>query len=285
MAGGNCVVGSYFAQHPENPDEDFEFPLATLITQHLSVADALERSREIEADVRQCAAVLEKYHLMTRDAESRPMAAARLVGTELEYLLTLIRSMYDLLQCLVRDLSSRLIDLDDGRKLLTKQLPSSFREMVLQEKRLLSADDIISRRGVPRALADWYVREAPVFELLRAIRDSSIHRGASLPTILVFPDRGLGVGIGEWPWSKVSAQTPLTLISERHMSMRGFFAWSIRHVLDATTRFEQVIRANVRLPAAIGDGIRVFVRSPMTFRLVELERTIQSPWEFATDEA
>jgi hypothetical protein len=45
-----------------------------------------------------------------------------------------------------------------------------------------------------------------------------------------------------------------------------------------------MIRSNVRLPAAIGDGIRVFVRSPMTFRLVELERTIQSPWEFSTQQ-
>src|SRR5438045_2466903 len=92
LRGGEPISGSYFADRAVAPDTDIELPLGTLVLSRMSFDDVVHHYHHILNGVLNCAAVLEKYHVLWALADQRGLDAARLVETELEYLLVLLRS-------------------------------------------------------------------------------------------------------------------------------------------------------------------------------------------------
>lgn len=164
MQGGEAVLGTYYAKEPANPATDIEFRLGRLILQHLSFPEIVKPLHDIQSDIHNCAAVLEKYHVFwhTRN-ELAARSAALLVQSELEYLFFLLRSLYDGLQHLVTGICSRLIALDGSNRKVCENLPNSFRRMVLKDDRLQSVSEIQARWHIPAQLAQWYEQEAEMF--------------------------------------------------------------------------------------------------------------------------
>src|SRR5206468_10520090 len=108
-----------------------------------------------ESDVHHCAAVLEKYEIISSQRDSGMHRASALAATELEYLVFLVRSMYDILQKLVLQVTRRMVYLDTKERAV-QELPRSFREIVCKKETVLSADEIQTRYGLPVPLAQWY---------------------------------------------------------------------------------------------------------------------------------
>jgi len=277
LAGGEPVYGGYLSTQPANSQTDLELPFSTLVVQHLSFPKVQGRLQALENDVHQCAAILAKYRLIS-DHAGENLRSSFLIASELEYLLMVIRSMYDLLQCVVAHIANLLVVLDGSNRRLARQLPQSFREVVLTGDGPRSGDDIVAKYDLPPALANWYVGEATAFLELRKLRDGIAHHGRSAPTLFALPE-GIALDATDAMWSKFLVWPNEHRLHEKFGSVRALFAAIILNFLNATRRFADTLRATVQLPPAIGADIRSYIRSPFGARLVELPTILVSPWE------
>src|SRR5260370_22371117 len=90
------VEASYFGDKPERLT-DQRFPILHLIAQHTLFADVLLQFRGIWNDYQSLAASLAKLTLYYR-SRNDGIEVSRFVQTELEYIILVCRSLFDLLQ-------------------------------------------------------------------------------------------------------------------------------------------------------------------------------------------
>jgi len=281
IAGGEPVSGSYFAANAVDLERDFEFALGTLIAQRMSFLDILEQLNKLESGVHRCSAVLEKYRILWTTKPGQARSASLLIQSELEYLLLLLRSVYDTLQVIVQAVTKKLIIRDGLNTRASKNLPKSFRDVVMKGDHVLTVDEVQSRWRMPRPLADWYVQEATFFRLLRSLRDGIAHEGIRPPTVFE-TEWGFAIATDERPWTQVAEWVSTDRWNGSLASLRSLFVEFVFHTLRATSRFGESIESFVQLPEPILGNVKYFVRSPFGSHLVSLERIRGQPWENRT---
>lgn len=275
---GETISGSYLGRAKADPKMDIEIQLGGLIIQHLSFSGTLAALGKMENNFHRSAAVMEKYHVIWRQRNQSHSSAALLIESELEYLVFLIRSLYDRLQDIVRDLCGRFVRLDDRSVKAMNKLPSSFADVVIQNDAIREPDDLISRYRMPEPLAHWYHAEAPFFRELRQLRNGIAHHGRRAPTIFE-TEWGFAVSPSDPPWN-MFAEWPVELQWKGRLgSLRAIFAGFIAHSFEATTRFASTIPILLDLPPALGEDLHFFVRSPFGHQLVRLSAMRKQPWE------
>ena len=275
VAGGMVFHGSYLAASAEAPDRDLEFPLGTLIAQHLSFPEVVHQLGKLENDFHRCAAVLEKY-LLFWTAEPDAAGSGFWVLTEFEYLLFLLRALYDVMQALVREVCC-LIKLDGTR--VVRNLPASFADVALKEGHSASVELIEQRWKLPSALANWYFGEAPFFRLLRKLRTATAHLGLDPPAPFRI-EWGFAVNPSEPPWIDFDQWPNERLWNARLGSMRALFLGLISHAVQSANRLAGALEQVAPLPPSmLKNDVKLFLRSPFGAQLVSLEQTRANPWE------
>jgi hypothetical protein len=130
-------------------------------------------------------AKLKHFHKFRDRIGSR--GAHRFALTELEYVVTLCRTTFDLLQEMLASVwKTRVRLIDDKTEAFRRAhpLPKTFSRMVLNEKELVrDAAEIEERFGLPTPLAAQYGRVAPFFSELRRTRDRIVHGGSGFGMI------------------------------------------------------------------------------------------------------
>jgi len=278
LAGGEPISGSYLSLEVVDRGRDFEFPLGTLVAQQMSFLEVLDQLGKIESGVHRCSAVLEKYQILWTTRGSRAKSASLLVQSELEYLLLLLRALYDNLQAIVQSVARKLVLVDGSNKPALKNLPKSFREVVMKDGQLRSVDEIQNRWRMPQPLAEWYLEEAVFFRLLRDLRDGIAHEGARPPTVFE-TEWGFAISTDSQPWRQVEALLSDERWNGKLASLRSLFVEFIFHTLRATEGFAKSIQSFVRLPDPMLGDVKYFVRSPFGSHLVSLEDLRLHPWE------
>jgi hypothetical protein len=278
IAGGEPIIGSYFSRVCEAPNRDFEFPLGTFITQHLSLRGLIGPLMSMEEDIHHFAAILEKYHLISMRPKEMREGAAFLITTELEYLITVIRSLYDLLQKIIKHSAKLVHSLDLPRRRLIADLPDSFARVTLSGSEIRSEQDLTDMYGLPQPLAAFYVAEAPTFKLLRDLRIAIEHHGES-PRVFFDHDEGIAVLVDDKPWSEFPIWDDELLRPNRLGPIRAVFCHLISMAIEMTTRYGQTYASCIAVPLAIGPDIKLFLRNPFGHHLVNLYQMIEQPWE------
>lgn len=200
-----------------------------------------------------------------------------LVLSELEYLLLLLRSQFDVLQCLIKEVAALVTTLGK-RKRVIQDLPESFRGVVLESEKPRPAREISEAYNMPMPLAQWYAAEAPFFLQLRFLRDGIAHRGEDLPA--VYPaSEGLAVDVRDPPWARTPAWDDSVSRQRNLGSLRRLFARLILGAHGACTRLANVLPAIAKLPEPVHPDLQVYLRSPFGHRLVALPQTDAAPWE------
>lgn len=280
MAGGEPVSGIYFGKTAADPSRDLQLPLGTLLIQHLSFPGVVGRLNQVLSDVFQLGALLDAYHLVVEQAPVRGASwTSAHAAAQTEQVLLCIRMLYDTIQGLVRQLAA-YFTAAGGEATLSRVLPSSFADMVTEGGKLVkSSERLAEKRAIPPALAAWYFGEAEIFMALRNARDVIVHSGVSTPLPILVPEWGLAVRPGERIWKGLQPSWFVEGPTSSLVSLNGILVRAIGHVLDAMTRLATLLAASVELPPAIGEDLRVFMRSPMTIRLVSIDEHRITPWE------
>lgn len=216
-------------------------------------------------------AKLRHFHEFRKPIGGR--GAHRFALTELEYLVTLCRTTFDLLQEMIALIwKNRVRLLDEAAEAFRRAhpLPKAFSRMVLHEKeRVRSATEIETQFGLPTPLAEQYARVAPFFSDLRRIRDGVVH-GVSGFGMIFETERGFCINPKIRPFSTFQDWRPDHYHNENIVSVLPWIADTILKTIDACNSLMSAFGSVVKLPPPIAPGFAVFVRGYHNEALAEL---------------
>ncbi len=270
--------GTYISRVPANADLDFHLPLLELIIQRIPWPQPLIIMQTIVSDLINLGAVLEKYRLF----QSHPdrLASTLLVATELEFLFFNIRSLFDQLQKIIKDIwgKTKLHD----TTITKKNLPNSFRDVILtgEQDDIRSIDEIRVRFGLPEPIAIFYNRQGQFFKLCRAVRDDMIHGGKSISKSPIYPlKEGFAVKVTDYPYSQFDCWKPGHLKPNDLGDLRTMIAYICRQIIVATSDYGESLVSCIQLAEPVSPGWHVYTRNPFTVHLRRLDTYIQMPWQ------
>ena len=246
----------YFSVEPERPT-DICFHFLDFIAQRASFNELQKPILGLRDDIFNLSTSLAKIsHLYTtRDLAGK--GVSRMVVTEVEYLFSICRSIFDLLQ----EIASALwqtIQLNDS-SVKKKALKKSFSDMVRFENRVSTEQELMDRFGLPQPLAAYYVRHAEFFMSLREFRDNVIHRGSQVQPIFL-SEAGFLIQHSLKPFSNMA----IWRIEEKQPNnlVPLFPALSIvvYKTLLACEDFSSTIEEVIQFPSKIAPNMRLFMR-------------------------
>jgi hypothetical protein len=216
-------------------------------------------------------AKLKHFHGFRKQIGNR--GTHRFASTELEYLVTLCRTTFDLLQEMIASIwRTRVRLLDETAESLrrARPLPKTFSKMVLHEKeQLRNAADIEAQFGLPKALAEQYERVSPFFSELRKTRDRIVHGGSGFGMIFD-TERGFCVDPKTQPFNTFENWRPEHYYNENIASVLPWIADTILKTIDACNSLMGAFGSVVQLPPPIAPGYAIFVRGYHNEALAEL---------------
>ncbi len=275
------VEANYFGDEPER-STDPSFPLLDMMAQRTMRQGMLRSFTALWNDFHNLSASLAKIRLYHASRTNKEYGTYRFVQSEIEYLAILCRSIFDVLQDLVRlHIANVRYPCGSPPAKPPQELPRSFREVLQKSSKDRSSDEIISRYLLPRSIAEWYVRHRDFFMQLRAIRDRIVHHGWTVGMVFS-TDRGFAVsrnndpfgGLYDWP---SECELPNALVP-----IRPALATMVSKTIAACGDFATALSASVGLPGDLAPGLRLYSRGTNDGEFVVLGAVIaQSLWDDA----
>lgn len=277
-----AVVSDYVAREPALPS-DLWIPFVDLMWQRASWPEICRHITAICDDFHNMATSVAKIrHFFDTRTMLRHGNASSFVATEVEYILTLCRAAFDLLQEAISTIWNkrvRLLDDQAESRRKRRHLPETFSKTVLKHKRgLKTQEELESEYGLPSIVADQYIKNASFFANLRDTRDNIIHRGHSSPGIFT-TERGFCVNpdakaFRGFDWKEEHRY------NKNIVSLLPWLARTITQTIFACNNITAALASAISFPPEIAPGYRIFVRgynNQALFDLVSVDRG-GSPW-------
>lgn len=278
MGGGEVVHGAYFAEEPASPEKDVAFPLGSFVARFTSWQDVAVVSSKMESDLDQLASLFGKLELIANSQSLTDTERSSLLESEIEHLMTLFRSFYDLLQKFSKRLASKVVEPGNLQSRVFQDLPDSFAKIALNGDEPRSTEQISEAYGVHEDLAEFYASEAEHFATFRDIRDGLIHHGKQAPTIFML-DEGPAIDVSTEPWSGLPVWHETELSRDRLGAVRALAADVAKRCLSATTRYVTAFTTKIAVPPPLISDVTLFLRGPYTANLNILDEIIAEPWQ------
>ncbi|MGA2624205.1 MAG: hypothetical protein ABSF91_10155 [Bacteroidota bacterium] len=275
MMSTGMVEGMYFGKSPAHKG-DVYLEFFDFMCKRAYWKQVVPFIQGISDDLQNLSACLAKLDLFYKESKQAHFESRRFVITELEYLFSVCRSLYDLLQECNSKMWSTFTFNDPS--IGKKPLPASFREMILENNQPRTKEQIVSRYAVPDMLAQYYTRQADFFTWLREYRDYISHSGKSLNQVFV-TKRGFALSIDTKPFSSMSIWSDKNTEPHKLGSVRSFTAHLIISTFKAVEEFAFVMSRIIVFPPDIAPDYHVFICGPHIRNLQDLETQIQDkPW-------
>jgi hypothetical protein len=217
-------------------------------------------------DILNLATSLAKVRHLHKARDQIPNGLSRMIVTEVEYIILVCRSIFDLLQEIIHGLWQRTKLLDASAQKRT--LKASFARTMMSGDQVLSAEQMTRRFGLPLEIARCYERATDIFLALRTFRDNLIHNGSAVQTIFnaesgfliaerftPFPD------LLQW---RDEEREPNDLVP-LYPALETLIYRTLLVCDDFTEAFQRVIS----FPAPIAPQMRLFLRGDFTALLVD----------------
>lgn len=258
--------GFYFSKSPVN-DSDVYLEFLNFIAQRACWPEVIPVFLGIRDDLFNMMASLKKFHILYEASFQYQTESSRFVVTELEYLFSLCRSVFDLLQELISKQwdTVRLTD----QKTKKKKLPKTFSKVLLSDNRLRSAQEIYEMFSVPSELANYYVRHGSFFQILRTFRDRFVHGGSSIDSIYV-TEKGFAVSKDTQPFNKFPVWNEGHELKNGLCSLRPPIAHIVRKTLEACDDYAHTINCIIKYPPPMVPNMRFYMTGPFTSELHKL---------------
>lgn len=268
---GRPAEADYFAKHPER-DDDIYVGFLNFMVQRACWADALDPIAGLQCDIHNLGASLAKIELFYRQSTDLSKEVRRFVSTEIEYIFGVCRSFFDLLQRAILRIWKRVKLLDE--KLVKKNLPESFRKMVMQDKKRMSAEEIAEKWHLPLTLAEYYFKQGGFFELLRSWRDEVAHHGRDLNFLFV-TERGFAVSADTEPFCSFGVWKEEHMQNNRLASLRPALAHVVTETFRACEEFTDIIQRIVEFPPEIVPNFKLYLRGFHNKQLLSMRGCIE----------
>lgn len=167
----------YFSKSPEK-QSDIYIHFLSFIAQCSNFSGMLKPFQGLVDDIYNISASLAKIKHISKTKDIIGKGAHRMIITEIEYLFSLCRSMFDLFQEILRSIWNSIHLLDESIK--KKPLKETFSKMVSGGDRVEIKKKLTEKYGLPPYLAECYAANSSFFNILKSFRDNIIHRGSSV---------------------------------------------------------------------------------------------------------
>lgn len=272
----DLVVADYFAKTAVGPDDAFS-PFVDFLYQRCRNVEGLRLLKCITDDMHNLGACFRKLELYHEEGQrARGTETRYFVITEIEYMVSVCRSLYDLQQRIAKAIWSGITLKDKSVK--KKDLPPSFADMALNGEGTRQAQDLRTKYGIGPKLAEFYPGEAEFFRKLRKFRNDIDHGGLTPETIFTTP-KGFAVNSDSKPFAQFGVWKEDTFLPNKLAPIKPVLAYIVREAFGSMTRFAQAIAEEIQFPDEIAPGYRVFMRGYYIDRLARLTNYIETdPW-------
>lgn len=273
----------YVATQPAR-ESDLFIPFVDLMWQRASWPEICPFISAICDDFHNMGTSLAKLRLFFNSRHLvEPGSTSNFAATEVEYLIILARTIFDLLQETIARLWSNYVSLNDEeaeRRRRGRGLPDTFSKLVLREKRTLkSVSEIAEQYGIPDVLAAEYSKSAAFFAELRNMRDRIVHGGGGIRTIFD-TEKGFCVSSRDEPFSRYDGWNDSHRFNDNLVSILPWISSIVVKTINSCNALMTAFAAIIIFPPEIAPGYRVFVRGPATKNLYEILQIFNgsSPW-------
>jgi hypothetical protein len=181
----------------------------------------------------------------------------RMAATEVEYLLLVCRSVFDLLQEIISKLWRTVILTGDKKP--QRALKETFSDIALYANNPRSAEEIVRTFHMPMFLAQCYVRHSPIFLRIRQFRDNLVHRGQVVQTIFR-GDTGFVIAKRLGPFTNLDIWRDDEVLPNALVPLKPALAQIVHGTLAACEEFANVLSTNIQFPNPIVPGMKLFMR-------------------------
>lgn len=268
--------GDCFAKAPAK-ESDLYIPFFEFMLKRAYWPELSSKIRGIASDVQNLGTSLAKIDMFYAHREKLSLGASDFVATELEYILLVCRSLFDLLQEVIARIWKNVKLFDTSVQ--KRDLRPSFRQMVIESNQLRTLSQIQERYGLPEELARFYFEAGPFFQQLRSGRDAIAHHGKDIGTIFV-TERGFALARTEEPFASFGVWREEHYFNEKLASLRPILAHVIFTTIFTCNSFVEAVSRVIAFPPDIAPDYHVFRRGSNNEALVASLGVLrgENPW-------
>lgn len=278
-----AVETNYVALSAASPS-DILVPFVELMWQQASWPEICPLIRAISSDFQNFGTSIEKTSHFFAQRKALGHGCSHFVKTELEYMLMLSRSVFDLLQEVVARLWNkriRLLDPGAEARRNSRKLPSTFSKMVLREKcDIRTSDELQTMHEIPQGMADAYITAAPFFAAVRDLRDAIVHNGKDLRSIYI-TERAFCISKSNPALERFDCWKPEHEENANITSLLPLLAHIVLGTVEVCNNLLLAFASQITLPSPIAPRHRVFIRGPHNDALLWMQGVSDgtySPW-------
>ncbi|WP_175772443.1 hypothetical protein [Paraburkholderia phenazinium] len=254
----------YFAREPQS-EHDLYFHLLDFVAQRASIPGVKHAISGMMDDLLNFTTTVPKIELLHASRAEVGHGINRMVTTEIEYLFSVCRGLFDLLQEVISGLWNRVQLLEPST--VKKPLKKSFNEMVTYEGKPTTRESLQARFGLPEMLADMYIRTSGFFRELRQMRDNLVHRGSSVQTIFS-DDEGFLISGHLRPFESMAIWRDEEKRPNGLVPLVPALSTMIYGTLSACGAFSHALEATIGFPTPLVPEMQLFLRCPLGQRFL-----------------
>ena len=270
MISGKPVQGPYYAKSIVDKERDIHSQLIEYITLSLSFKSTSHILAGIQRDIINCSSVIEKYFILLNLFRSKKdLMIANLVLTDVEFLFANIRSLYDSMQVLIRDILKRA---DKTKRIL----PCSFNDIEKLET------DKLKKYELSPSLREFYNVTKEFFIACRTIRVGFQHSRIDIPIIFCL-DEGFALTketnflkdpivkrFNIWPKEKIKENSLVSLL--------GLMTYLNKTVLEHMDLLAETLKLSISAFPPISNTFKVYFRGPHLRHLKLSGKYLNEQW-------
>jgi hypothetical protein len=246
----------YFSVKAESP-HDLCFHFLDFIAQRASFPEIQKPILGMRDDIYNLSASVSKIALIHSSRDAIGSGVSRMVVTEVEYIFSVCRSIFDLLQEIICALWDT-VQLTDS-SVTKKPLKETFSEAIRFKGEVSTSEGLIKRFGLPPPLADFYVRNSEFFMALRDFRDNIIHRGSQVQTIFS-GESGFLIQASLRPFSTMKIWREEEKQPNNLVPLLPALGMVIHNTLSACEDFSSTMEKIIHFPPPIVPNMKFFMR-------------------------
>lgn len=265
----------YFGDKPEE-EHDIYLHFLDFLAQKACFPTIAKPLRGLDDDFFNLSASVAKIDFLYEKREEVKHGISRMVATEIEYIFSVCRSIFDLLQEIISKLWATIRLVDESAK--KQPIPETFSKMTKPLGKNNDYSLLIEKYGLPLQLAEFYTNNYEFFVSLREFRDNVSHRGSSIEMIFS-TEQGFAVREDQVPFSEYGVWTEEHKLNNSLCSLRPVIGHIIHETLAACEAFSTTIETVIQFPSPIAPSLKLFMRGYFNKNLLDTVRAVDgSKW-------
>lgn len=255
----------YYSKSKFDEKSDIYLNLINVLIQNYCYDTVYHNIDGLLYDIFNCSAFFEKYFILhAHYLETGDLSTSDLIATEIECFFGNIRSLYDLLQIIIKSLW----------EIETKnQLKPSFASMAIKSK-----GELEGKYNLTASLINYYKEAAKLFLIIREIRDKIYHHGHSVYLIFC-DDDGFAINKDDQTFYKLSHIWPKDKVKNNGLvSILALFSYINKKVIGNLDSLSSALVESITLKPPISTTHNIFVRGPYFNHLNSLDKYLDEQW-------